>query len=516
MELTARKKFIFAWSSIGAIALSIVAFLPWRFQANDDVIMMWLVSGAYTGTPEPYAVFIHPVLSWVYSEIYTKFPSIYWYEGLWFFIIYLSFALLIYRISKTKTFHLSRNLLVLFILLITIHFGIFPQFTLVAGLAAFSALVILTQKETDWSRGLAFFLLAFGIMIRWEAAGLILLGYFFFSFLSEENNWSLGFLRKLAPIVILFTVIIGSKYIFEENSSYSDFLRFNRLRAAVIDHPIFHEEVEQKQVPIGSELFFFSRWYFEDSGITEDDLRQKKRDLDAKLWSIQHVLDSFVRLWKFQRMEAFKSFLSCGILGFFFLTGKKSHHLLLYLGGWMLFFLLFNHFYLIHGRVNILVFLCLLFPIFRFGMIQLERKLVVTISLFFLMALGFHLHNFLKEAEVRATMDAEFTELKNSLNDSTHLIVEGYSENKWGFNFSSSNPVPFLSTGWISRSEFQKKALKRMNLSSFDDIEEYALITPITNTEIVFPDYMDHAFGSFVQIDSTRSANFILLQFKKR
>jgi len=516
MEIIKRNRFFLFWSGIGVLALGTVALLPWRFQVNDDVMMMWLVSGAYTGTPEPYAIFIHPFLSWGFSKVYSIFPSFQWYESLWLFTIYLSFTLLIYRISKINTSQLTFGLLAFFLLLISIHFGIFPQFTYVAGFAAFAALVILDHKESSLFNGLAFVLLALGTMIRWEAAGLILLGYFFFIFLSEKKTWNFGFLRNLSHIIFLFIIIIGSKFIYELDSPYTDFLRFNRLRAAVIDHPVFYEEMEQKQISKGSELFFFSRWYFEDSGITEVDLREKKRDLDAKLWSIQHMLDSFVRFWRFQKMEAFKSFLIFGIFGIFFLAFKKSPFLLFFLGGWILFFLFFNHFYLIHGRINILVFICFLFPVFRFGMIQLERKWVATISLLFLMALGFHFHNFLKEAELRATLDTEFTDLRNSLNSSTHLIVEGYPEQKWRHKFSVLNPVPFISTGWISRSVFQKKALNRMNLSSFADIQEFALITPISNTEIVFPDYMNYAFGNFIQTDSIRSNNFILLQFKKK
>lgn len=515
MELINRKKFVFFWLGIGALSLIIVAFFPWRFQVNDDVLMMWLVSGAYTGTPESYAIFLHPLLSWGFSKVYSSFPSIYWYEFIWFFSIYLSFALLICRISKIKTSRLTIDPLAFFILLISLHFGIFPQFTYVAGFAAFAALVILTHNESDSPNALAFVLLALAIMIRWESAVLIFLGYLFYIFATREKICSLKFFRKFDKIILLFTILLGSKLIYEINSPYSDFLKFNRIRAAVIDHPVFYQEVKNKEIPEGSGLFFFSRWYFEDPGITEADLREKKRDLDTEFWSFDYTLESFVRLWEFQRIEAFKSFLILGILFFLFLTIKRSPFLLLFFVSWMLFFLIFNHFYLIHGRVNILFFLCLLFPVFRVDCIHFERRWVVIIALIFSVALGFHFFNFLKEAKGRAIMDSEFTALQNLLSPSIPLIVEGYSENKWRFKFSSLNPVPFISTGWISRSDFQKKALQRMGISSFAAIEKFAFITPTVNNEIVFPDYMNHAFGAFVQTDSVRTDNFILLQFEK-
>ncbi len=511
-----KNRLFLLWYLTGATCLVIIAvLLPWRFQVNDDVIMMWLVSGAYTGTPEPYAVFIHPILSWGFSKLYTIFPHSYWYEGVWFICIYMAFSLLIHRISKFTASSSTKNLLAFFILLISLHFGIFPQFTLVAGFSTFTALIILTSEESNLSKGLAFFLLTFGIMIRWEAAILISLGfasYFLFSY--RRMSYRLD--KNIFGVILLFLGLIGSKSIYEMSSPYADFLKFNRIRAGVIDHPVFHQEVLGKAIPEHSEMYFFSRWYFEDSGISEADLHEKKRSLDSKLFTMDQVEESLVRLWRFQRVEAFKSALILGILILVFLTCRRTPYLIFFVSSWILFLLIFNHFFLIQGRVIFLFFLCILIPLFTIGQIQIRRKAALVLILVYLIAFAFHFSNFLKEGRGRKIMDQELLSLQTRLIPSVAMIIEGYHEHNLGFNFSSSNPVPFLSTGWISRSEFQKKALKRMNLSSFDDIEEYALITPITNTEIVFPDYMDHAFGSFVQIDSTRSANFILLQFKKR
>ena len=516
MELTASKKFMFAWSSIGAVALSIVALLPWRFQVNDDVIMMWLVSGAYTGTPEPYAVFIHPVLSWVFSKLYIGFPLFPWYESVWFLGIYFSFILLLRGLLATQLSQMVKSLMAFFLLLVSLHLTIFLQFTLVAGFLTFSALVFLMENRPVFTKIVAFVLLTLGIMIRWESAVLIVLGYFFFIFFSQKLTWSPRFLRKFGIVSLLFILIIGSKFIYEENSPYADFLRFNRLRASVIDHPVFYQEVVEKKIPEDSELFFFSRWYFEDSGVSEADLREKKIDLDAGFWSMDYTLDAFERLWGFQRFEVFKSFLIFGILVFFFFAARKSSSLVLFFGAWMLFFLTFNHFYLIQGRVIFLFFLCLIFPFFKAQDIYLDKRVIIGLVISFSLTFGFHFLNFWKEAKGRDIMDNEFLTLKNKLNPSTPMVIEGYYEHNWKFKFSALNPVPFIATGWISRSVFQKKALERMNLSSLADIQEYALITPTTNTEIVFPDYMNHAFGDFVQTDSIRSANFILLLFQKK
>ena len=125
----------------------------------------------------------------------------------------------------------------------------------------------------------------------------------------EESHKLIKPSSKIGAIILLFVGLIASKAIYETNSPYADFLRFNRMRSAVIDHPVFYQDILEKNISYGSEWFFFSRWYFEDQGISEADLQEKKLELDTYLFSIDHTLDSLVRLWRFFRFEAFKSFL---------------------------------------------------------------------------------------------------------------------------------------------------------------------------------------------------------------
>jgi hypothetical protein len=47
MGLKGSDRFVLLWSTIGILAALLIWNLPWRFQFNDDEVMMWLVSGAY-------------------------------------------------------------------------------------------------------------------------------------------------------------------------------------------------------------------------------------------------------------------------------------------------------------------------------------------------------------------------------------------------------------------------------------------------------------------------------------
>jgi hypothetical protein len=284
----------------------------------------------------------------------------------------------------------------------------------------------------------------------------------------------------------------------------------------VIDHPVFRQEVVEGEIKPDSKLYFFSRWYFEGDYPSEKDLIEKKIELDRQFLSIEQGLKSLERLWQVQKVEVFKSFLILFYLLISMVSLWKSPRLLFFFLPWAVFFLLFNHFFLLQGRVVILFFLCFLFPVLsNFPSAipdQFSKVAVLILALFF----AVHFYNFLQEAKGRLIMDQEFSKLRSKVETHIPIVLEGFQEHNSEINYTLSNPVPFLTTGWISRSPFQVKALRRFGLASFNEIEEYVLLSPNTNLEIVFPEYMDATFGSFEQIDSLQTDNFVFLRYIKK
>ncbi|MGB0165887.1 MAG: hypothetical protein ACPF8V_03430, partial [Luteibaculum sp.] len=53
-----------------------------RFEQNDDVMMLLLASGAYTGEPEYRLVFMNPMLGHLLNALYQGKESIEWYTWL--------------------------------------------------------------------------------------------------------------------------------------------------------------------------------------------------------------------------------------------------------------------------------------------------------------------------------------------------------------------------------------------------------------------------------------------------
>lgn len=512
MEEVKSSGFFWTWSSLGLFVCILIWFLPWRFQVNDDQIMMWLVSGAYTGTPETYAVYIHPILSWSFAKFYSAFPTTPWYPLTWFLVIYLSFVSCIYVITREIKEKYLKFLLASLILGISIHFLFFLQFTQVAGLVSFSGfLLIVTHSYSSLKLTIGCILIGLGFLIRFEAAVLIGIGTVLYLPLKLKGKDLKTQYFKLIPAVVLGLVLFLSKSLWERNSVYSDYLAFNKARSGVLDHPVFYGKVIEDQLKFDSDWFLFSRWYFEESGIDVQELKEMKSKLDSEFFSLAQIKNTFRRIFFIQKAEAFKSFLAIVIIGIYFLMQETKSKWFLAL--WLGLFLVLNHFFLFYGRVNVLFFVVLLIPLIINESNVFNRKFLMGINLILIIAVIYHTNNFLKEGAGRKVMRDEMLALISDIPDTEPIFLEGYQEHMLGLEYNSKNLVPVINQGWLSRSPYQKKIFKRFKIDSLSGLKSYSLMAIQMEEPLVFPDYMETLNSNFRMLDKGNSANFQLLRF---
>lgn len=519
MEKVSATQFVRIWAVLGLLALILIWFLPWRFQTNDDELMMWLVSGAYTGEPESYAVFIHPILSWIFAKLYTVFPEIPWYPLTWFGLIYGSYLALILSLRKGIVDLNYRNILALFSLLLFLHFGLFPQFTIVSGIATFSGLLLLSKINTMKSANLVFLALALitaSILIRWESTLLILIVFIFFRLNFMPLSDILSLVKLVVAPSLLLLVLVGVKIGWEKQSEYADFVSYNRARAAVSDHPVSYNFIKNEKYEIGSPWFFFSQWMMEDDGIDVQELHNKKEELDAENNSYNQISNSLERLITVMKEEAFKSSFSLLLIFYYFYSFKFSSKSLIFLSFWACFFLVFNHFFILNGRVVILFVLPILFPLI---LVPTQRKVekipFITIVAFLLLLFGYHLANFSALSKARLIMQNEYKSLIERVPEQAVIVLEGYKENHLGIDYTLKNSVPLLSLGWISKSPFQQKKLKHSGLAQLSDASEFYLIGVDVNNQYFFPMYMNYLGGNFQLENKIELENFILFHYIK-
>lgn len=518
MERIKASTFLQFWIGVGFLAMLITWFLPWRFQVNDDVIMMWLVSGAYTGEPESYAVYIHPALSWLFSKLYAFSPTVNWYGGTWFLALFLSYLLITYEISCTHFSTSKKRLLVAFILAMILNVCYFLQFTLVAGILAFAGLLVLYNLSGRTARLFQFLgvlAIALSILIRWESFVLLGLGFLLSKLYFKGFTFSKLELRSFLLALLLFLMGYLSKVQYESNSEYQDYLAFNKARTSVIDHPVLYAIIRDDQMLPSPEWFYFSRWMFEDEGISISDLELQRKALNKQRWNFEYLLESFKRLTQILRIELFKSIWILFALILYANYLPKTKKTFGFIASWLLFFLLFNFFFLIFGRVILLFFLVILVPIISES--KANKSPLFNYSIMFLW-IGFsvlHTFNFLNEARGIKFLNHELNTLLHQIPQGSLVLSEGFYENYHRRKFSHEHTVPILSLGWVSRSPFQEKALNRVKVNSLDAVETYYYIGVNIPEPLVLPDYMESIGGEFEGEDLGITSQFHLKRFTR-
>ena len=504
----------FFWTLGLFLGLGIIWFFPWRFQTNDDVMMMWLVSGAYTGEPEPYAVFIHPWISWVLSRLYSLSPEINWYGLTWFGVNFLSAFLLLKRIWTTTSPPIQRHFWSLFIALISFHFALFPQFTLIAGFAALAGLMNVFGSPSKGKLALAYLAFFLGFSIRWESAVLISLGWIWTAFIFPQVRGTFP-LAKILGLAFLAVFLWLGKWGYEKTFVPEGYLNFNSARAKVLDHPVFVQESQEGNIPLSTDWFYVSRWMFEELPLETSDFKTKVQELNQKLWSWKAVKDGFLRVFRVQFTELFKSMLILTLLGAFIFIRENWKKKLVFLGLWVLFYLIFNHFNLLLGRVNLLFFIVLLIPVFKTPIREGKTKRIQILISLFLLFLLIHCFNFLKEAQGRKQVEEEFFSLLENRDSQAPVFLEGIMEYLFLENFSQTHPVPFLSFGWISRSPMQEKAYFLRGYSNQKEIKEFYLFAFQFPEPLVFPDYMNRISPGFQLQSEQKSPSLVRLHYVK-
>ncbi len=115
------------------------------FETNDDYAMKMIAMGAY-GQPDRHLVFINSILGMIPELLYKLLPSIPWYEGLQYLLIFCSLTAITYVLTEgEQSFH--RSLLVYVVLFVAAHFFYVDlQYTKTAALLALAGYLLLDRS----------------------------------------------------------------------------------------------------------------------------------------------------------------------------------------------------------------------------------------------------------------------------------------------------------------------------------------------------------------------------------
>ncbi|TFV97248.1 hypothetical protein E4S40_00910 [Algoriphagus kandeliae] len=467
------------------LALVLIWFLPWRFQVNDDELMMWLVSGAYTGHPESYAVFIHPVLSWLFSKLYNFFPTIPWYPLTWFFTLFISFHVFTAAVKEKFDSGIQTQIWNLILFACIIHFAFFLQFSIVSAIATSAGLSYrLAKLQVSLAHPYKILpsdgLILLGVLIRPEVT--ILLTGALLGILIIYPKPKRFFRSFLIPISIILIGLI-SNYLILQKNELKEFNKLNTLRSQVFDHPFLQLEKEQWKIE-NPEIYHFSNGLqdFENDGLDEEKLEIWKRVLDEKRGELLNF--NFYRKAFFTYIEHEHFFISLMIILILFSVWINPKNALLAFGLILLGFLVLVPYYLLKIQVYALAFFFFLVAIFLLQPQLSKEKRPIILRAFQIALLGvlaFHTLGFFQSSKNipdSKEIDRALTELKKEGFD--RVIFVG--ENKWYHHLVFDNPIPFKVFGWSSLFEKEfypelkyQKAAFLIHENTYDSNKDYFL-----------------------------------------
>jgi hypothetical protein len=211
-----------------------------RFDANDDVIMALISSGAYGGVPNFHLVFINSLIGYFISFLYHMNNKIEWYSVLMVVIHIISVTFIALYLTKVK---ITKFLKIGFLLLLSALFirtVVLLQFTTTAAFATLAGLFIIHQgNRLVKCMGLIMFLLGAGL--RFEAAILVLIVFcivyfpfnrYFLKYLSRKSTYYL-----IAAVILSLVIQVIDKNIYNANPEWAQYQKFNKLRGKINDNP---------------------------------------------------------------------------------------------------------------------------------------------------------------------------------------------------------------------------------------------------------------------------------------
>lgn len=123
-----------------------------KYETSDDFITNAVLSGAYTGVPDPHMFFSNILLGYMLTPLYHIFPSVSWY--FWFMEVLglISLITIVYLTLKSSPHPLGLVLSLLFLCAFSDDIFLSLQFTKISAAALISGGILFTRALFDDER----------------------------------------------------------------------------------------------------------------------------------------------------------------------------------------------------------------------------------------------------------------------------------------------------------------------------------------------------------------------------
>lgn len=355
---------LFIWN---VLYFGIIAYiLPIRFEANDDVIMLLIASGKYSGIPEPHLVFINYIYGLLLTFLYSSYSQIEWYTVLFTIIHIVSLSVIGWSIISNKKKLLFKLIFLVLVYVLEVRLILFFQFTTTAALCALAGILLICCKKT-FQQILGVLLFILGSLIRFDAALLVLIVISPIFLRQIIVNHKLKISKPLIFGIFAVLLIFIFRYVdyqsYQSDKNWESFHEYNKYRGTINDNPNVNELMNSLPPGISQSDFILFLHSFQDPKVFNlDRVRLISNQLDQVDFQ-----KKIINIYPSLRKYTFLLFLILVIFGAAVLTSKDKLDKLVLL--FSLFLFLFSLCYVslegtIKNRVFITAFLPLILVIF--------------------------------------------------------------------------------------------------------------------------------------------------------
>ncbi|MBR5047155.1 MAG: hypothetical protein IKX76_02850 [Eubacterium sp.] len=257
---------ILAAATVIPLLYKICTTIPFSFEVNDDSVIMQILDGSFTGTPDAHGIFLKYPLSWLISFLYKKNPviniwkihltDVNWYLGT--IVVLYGFALTAVLYRLLNHFRCNRFLIC----------GIYAMGFLAIWLPCFSALTFSTAagfcgcmailylaletKEEAWR---PWNLLVLGILIlaayclRTQCCYMVL-PFLLIEFIIKYNTYFLKSLKPWIALCVIALLCAGAFYLNDReygSQGWKNYYTYNHARSYLQDYKGFPEYEENQE-----------------------------------------------------------------------------------------------------------------------------------------------------------------------------------------------------------------------------------------------------------------------------
>lgn len=239
------KRLAIIFTSVTLFYVAFYVAFPVTFEDNDDVMMLMISSGIFTGFPDEHLIFTNILIGYVLKFFYSITTSIEWYSLHLMLAHIIALSIIITVLLEIKTtlnkFGVLTSLITL--LVFSTYFILRIQFTTTAFFLATAGFLLLYHIFLDNTRLnlkriiVIVILIVWASLIRFEVLFAVCIVLFPFFVVKLKNKFF--FLLSSLITVIIFSFYFLNYGMYRSDKSWAYYVEFNKIRATVnsFDNP---------------------------------------------------------------------------------------------------------------------------------------------------------------------------------------------------------------------------------------------------------------------------------------